>query len=183
LDPETHHYEFGPYRIDSTERLLRRGDELISLPPKVIDTLLVLVSNSGRMVEKEALMQTVWPDITVEPNSIAKNVSLLRKTFGDTSDEPRYIETISKRGYRFVAIVRSSSAAVDERASPPVPPVLSYYKVAVAVLAVGLGLFLTWAYFHDRSLHSLVVLPLADLSPNPQDFFAKGMTEALHQPR
>jgi DNA-binding winged helix-turn-helix (wHTH) protein len=89
LDPETHYYEFGPYRIDTTERLLRLGDELISLPPKVIDTLLVLVSNSGRMVEKMALMQAVWPDTNVVENALTKNISLLRQTFDHSSDEPR----------------------------------------------------------------------------------------------
>ena len=105
--PAIEGYEFGPYRIDTGERLLRRGDELISLPPKVADTLLVLVRSAGRMVDKGDLMKAVWPDTFVEEGALTRNISLLRKTLGDTGDEAAYIETIPRRGYRFVAPVRT----------------------------------------------------------------------------
>ena len=105
--PAIEGYEFGPYRIDTGERLLHRGDELISLPPKVAGTLLVLVRSAGRMVDKGDLMKAVWPDTFVEEGALTRNISLLRKTFGDTGDESVYIETIPKRGYRFVAPVRA----------------------------------------------------------------------------
>lgn len=100
-------YEFGPYRIDSSERLLRRGDELISLPPKVACTLIALVENAGRMIDKGDLMKTVWPDTFVEEGALTRNISLLRKTLGDTGEQPAYIETIPRRGYRFIAPVRT----------------------------------------------------------------------------
>jgi DNA-binding winged helix-turn-helix (wHTH) protein/TolB-like protein/Tfp pilus assembly protein PilF len=105
--PAIEGYEFGPYRIDTGERLLHRGDELISLPPKVVGTLLVLVRSAGRMVDKGDLMKAVWPDTFVEEGALTRNISLLRKTLGDTGDEAAYIETIPKRGYRFVAPVRT----------------------------------------------------------------------------
>src|SRR6202043_1934112 len=108
-------YEFGPYRIDSGERLLRRGEELVALSPKIIATLVVLIENAGRMVEKAELMKSVWPDPFVEEGALTRNISLLRKTLGDTGDEPVYIETIPKRGYRFVASVRVVEA---ERPDP-----------------------------------------------------------------
>ena len=103
--PETVGYEFGPYRIDTRERLLRRGDELIPLPPKVGATLLALVGSGGRMLEKGDLLKTVWPDTFVEEGALTRNISLLRKTLGDSGDPPAYIETIPRRGYRFVAAV------------------------------------------------------------------------------
>src|SRR6516162_4692412 len=103
-------YEFGPYRMDADERLLRRGDTLIALPPKVAGTLLVLVQHAGRMVDKDDLIKAVWPDTFVEEGALTRNISLLRKTLGDTGGdtdgEATYIETIPKRGYRFVAAVR-----------------------------------------------------------------------------
>jgi DNA-binding winged helix-turn-helix (wHTH) protein/TolB-like protein/Tfp pilus assembly protein PilF len=109
-------YEFGPYRIDSSERLLWRGDELVPLPPKVADTLLALVQNAGRMVDKGDLMKAVWPDTFVEDGALTRNISLLRKTLGDPGDEAAYIETFPKRGYRFVAPVRSVGEPVGEPA-------------------------------------------------------------------
>ena len=119
-------YEFGPYRIDTGERLLRRGEELIPLPPKVAGTLLVLVRNAGRMVDKADLMKAVWPDTFVEEGALTRNISLLRRTLGDMGDEAAYIETIPKRGYRFVAHVRTvpvepaGAARVESRNTHPV---------------------------------------------------------------
>jgi DNA-binding winged helix-turn-helix (wHTH) protein/TolB-like protein/Tfp pilus assembly protein PilF len=100
-------YEFGPYRIETGERLLHRGEELVPLPPKVAETLLVLVQNAGRMVDKNDLLKAVWPDTFVEEGALTRNISLLRKTLGDAGDNPTFIETIPKRGYRFVAPVQS----------------------------------------------------------------------------
>ena len=124
--PAIERYEFGPYRIDTGERLLHRGDELISLPPKVAGTLLVLVRSAGRMVDKGDLMKAVWPDTFVEEGALTRNISLLRKTLGDTGDEAAYIETIPRRGYRFVAPVRTvavepaGAAIVEFRNSQPI---------------------------------------------------------------
>ncbi len=119
--PEIEGYEFGPYRIDTDERLLRRGDELISLPPKVVSTLLVLVRSAGRMVDKSDLMKAVWPDTFVEEGALTRNISLLRKTLGDMGDEATYIETIPKRGYRFVAPVRPVTSVPADAANQNFP--------------------------------------------------------------
>lgn len=105
-EPEIQEYRFGPFRIDSGERLLRRSGELVPLPPKAIDTLLVLVAGAGRMVDKSDLMQAVWPDTFVEEGALTRNISLLRKALGDTKEDGGYIETIPKRGYRFAAEVQ-----------------------------------------------------------------------------
>ncbi len=101
-----HYYEFGPFRLNVTEHLLQRGDELVPLTPKVIDTLRVLVENTGHVVEKSALMQELWPDSFVEESSLTQNISLLRRALNEGNGESQYIETIPKRGYRFVADVR-----------------------------------------------------------------------------
>jgi TolB-like protein/Flp pilus assembly protein TadD len=100
-----HLYQFGPYRIDRNERLLRRGADVIPLPPKAIETLLVLASSGGRVVEKDEMIKTVWPDTFVEEGGLARNISLLRRVLGDDTDNTHYIETIARRGYRFIAPV------------------------------------------------------------------------------
>ncbi len=107
--PEKHLYEFGPFRIEQGERLLRRGTEVIPLAPKAIETLLVLASSGGRVVEKEELIQRVWPDTFVEEGGLARNISLLRRVLGEGPADHQYIETIPRRGYRFVAPVSEAS--------------------------------------------------------------------------
>ena len=101
-----HFYEFGPFRVDATERLLLRDGVPVPLTPKAFDTLMVLIENSGRLVEKDELMKRLWPDTFVEDANLAHNISLLRKAFSNGSDDHEYIQTVSRRGYRFVVSVR-----------------------------------------------------------------------------
>ncbi len=113
-------YGFGPFRIDPTERTLLSGNDPVPLTPKVFDTLLVLVENSGHVLGKNELMQKVWPDSFVEENNLAQNISVLRKVLGEGAEGLKYIETVPKRGYRFVASVEEvwdeeSSLIVRER--------------------------------------------------------------------
>ncbi len=100
-----HLYEFGPFRLDATERLLLRDEQHVPLTPKAFETLLVLVEHGGHVIDKDELMKKVWPNTFVEEVNLAKNVSSLRKILGHEHSE-NYIETIPKRGYRFVAGVR-----------------------------------------------------------------------------
>src|SRR5262245_8634094 len=109
-----HFYEFGPFRLDAVERLLSREGIPIPLTPKAFDLLLTLVEQPGHLLAKEELMQAVWPDTFVEENSLAWNISNLRKTLGDGENGLRYIETVPKRGYRFVAHLRTLGDATIE---------------------------------------------------------------------
>ncbi|HEY8224270.1 MAG TPA: transcriptional regulator, partial [Pyrinomonadaceae bacterium] len=90
-------YEFGPFQINTRERILLREGKRISLKPKVYETLIVLIRNSGRVLEKEEIMKQVWPDTFVEENNLTGNIFALRRAFG----EHDYIETVPRRGYRF----------------------------------------------------------------------------------
>src|SRR3974377_1535962 len=99
-------YEFGPFRLDSTGRVLFRGDEALSISPKAADVLLLLVRNPGSVVEKKELLNTVWHDAIVEEGSLTRTISILRK-FLQTGDHQReFIATVSKRGYRFMLPVK-----------------------------------------------------------------------------
>jgi DNA-binding winged helix-turn-helix (wHTH) protein/TolB-like protein len=90
----------------------------VPLKPKVFDTLLVLVENSGRVVDKEELMQLIWPDVAVEENNLTQNISAIRKSLGDRQNEHRYVLTVPGRGYRFVADVRKTPNADEAQATP-----------------------------------------------------------------
>ena len=107
-------YEFGPFRIDAADRLLLRDGEPVLLAPKVFDTLMALVQQPGRILEKDELMREVWPDSFVEEANLAHNVFTLRKALGEEKTSSKYIETIPRRGYRFVAnVVEMQSDAPD----------------------------------------------------------------------
>jgi TolB-like protein/DNA-binding winged helix-turn-helix (wHTH) protein len=101
-----HLYEFGEFQLDAAERCLLRGGEPVALTPKAFDTLLLLVSRSGHIVEKDELLKEVWPDAFVEEATVAQNIFTLRKALGQGQNGNRFIETVPKRGYRFVAGVR-----------------------------------------------------------------------------
>ena len=106
-------YEFGPFRLDAAERLLLRDGHPVSLTPKAFDTLLALVESSGHIVEKDDLMEKVWPDAVVEESTLAQNVFTLRRALDEGSSEHQYIETIPKHGYRFVAAVKEPGGEAD----------------------------------------------------------------------
>jgi DNA-binding winged helix-turn-helix (wHTH) protein/TolB-like protein/tetratricopeptide (TPR) repeat protein len=103
--------EFGPYRIDREQRLLTKGSSITPLAPKVFDLLLVLAESGGRTLTKESLLKTLWPDSFVEEGSLTRNISTLRKVLGESQEDQKYITTVPKRGYRFVAQVRAVPVA------------------------------------------------------------------------
>ena len=102
-------YEFGPFLLDATDRVLYRDGQIRSVTPKGFDLLLALVRNAGRVLPKEQLMRDVWPDTFVEDNNLTVNISALRKILDAGSAGPSHIQTVSRRGYRFAADVRTSA--------------------------------------------------------------------------
>jgi TolB-like protein/DNA-binding winged helix-turn-helix (wHTH) protein/Tfp pilus assembly protein PilF len=194
-------YSFQQFRVDAAKRLLFRGDRRIPVSPKVFDTLLVLVENSGRVVEKDELMRLVWPDTVVEENNLNQTISALRKALGEDPTQHRYIVTAPGRGYRFVGPVngsRVSAGAVSERqedqAGRPSSTQRKPERHNLVLLTLALVLILAAAsvtylavWRHREATHtglaairSLAVLPLDNLSRDPaEDYFADGMTDEL----
>jgi DNA-binding winged helix-turn-helix (wHTH) protein/TolB-like protein len=113
-------YEFGPYRLDTEERVLFRHQQPLSLTPKAFDTLLLLVQNGGRVLDKERMLKAIWPNTYVEEANLAVNISALRKVLGEREGGGQYIETIPRRGYRFIAnvtLIEPSTGIVSEAES------------------------------------------------------------------
>ena len=106
--PAKHFYLFDRFRVDALERILFKENREVPLTPKVFDTLLVLLENSNHVLTKKELMQQVWPDSFVEENNLAQNISILRKALGEGKEGEHYIQTVPKRGYRFVGDVRAT---------------------------------------------------------------------------
>src|SRR4030095_4738596 len=106
-------YVFGPFTLDEKERVLLREGQLVPLPAKALKTLLVLVRNSGHVVEKDQLMKEVWPDEFVEEGNLAQHVFMLRKSLGETSESRKYIETVPRRGYRFLEAGRHNDPTIE----------------------------------------------------------------------
>jgi DNA-binding winged helix-turn-helix (wHTH) protein/tetratricopeptide (TPR) repeat protein len=109
-----HSYEFGPFQLDLENRLLSHNGETVALAPKVFEMLLLLIERRGQVVKKEEMMKTLWPDRYVEISNLTQNIFLLRKILGEESGKAQYIETIPKRGYRFIGTVKEIQAEVKE---------------------------------------------------------------------
>ena len=107
---ETHNFEFGEFLLDAKEKVLLRDGKPLSITPKAFQLLFVLLENHGHLVEKDELMKSVWADSFVEEGNITFTIGLLRKLLGDDTKNSRFIETVPKRGYRFIADVRRVEA-------------------------------------------------------------------------
>jgi TolB-like protein/DNA-binding winged helix-turn-helix (wHTH) protein/Tfp pilus assembly protein PilF len=193
-------YKFGPYRLDAAERVLIRDGEPVILPPKDLETLLVLVERAGHIVEKEELLEKVWPGVFIEEGNLARRIFNLRQVLGDSEDGRKYIETIPRRGYRFVAAVRedgdsTASNLAFPRASEPaqttvrveVEPKKTTWWLAALALSVVLAATAILISRHFQPLRNsppqkvmLAVLPFVNLSGDArEDYFADGLTEEM----
>lgn len=157
-------YLFGPFRMEVVERRLLRDGCHVPLTAKVFDILLLLIRNSGRLVHKEELMKEIWPDIVVEENNLTVNMSALRKALGKRDNGPEYIETVPRRGYRFISAVQTVQDESDT---------LGDLRYASAVLEEKVSL-------REQVVNSLAVLPLTNASADPNlEYFSDGISESI----
>jgi TolB-like protein/DNA-binding winged helix-turn-helix (wHTH) protein/Tfp pilus assembly protein PilF len=200
-------YEFGPFRLDPLRRLLLRGGEPVQLAPKALDTLLVLVEQSGRVVEKSELIDRLWPDSFVEEINLTVYISTLRKVLGESPGQHRYIVTVPRRGYSFVAEVREicGDEPIDEVLDRLVYPAGSVgddrpSAAAAAAgqkegrlivlgicLAAALAILVVWVLISTGSNKkldsmagkSIAVLPFKLIGAEDQEYLEFGMADAL----
>jgi len=153
-------FEFNGFALEvHGRRLLRRETgEPIALTAKVFDTLLYLVEHRGEVQSKETLLRAIWPELVVEENNLTQNISTLRQALGETPSENKYIATVARRGYKFVAAVAERDAgapradlAASPRNSAPADPVpksirsrVLWAGAAILVIALSLGAVLSW---------------------------------------
>ena len=136
-------YRFGPFQLHNRESLLYRDGELVSLPPKAVDTLRYLLQHRGQLVTKDELRKAVWQGTFVEEGAIGQNIFRLRRALGSHGDPTAYIETIPKRGYRFIEEIEILPAA-DGAASTTARIPMRFWAVAVAAMALIAAFLVTW---------------------------------------
>src|SRR5215470_1209479 len=107
-------YRFGPFVVDRSRYRVVRGDSTIELTPKLLDLLLHLLDHAGELVTKEQLLDALWANANVTENALAQAVSELREALGDDAGTPRFIKTVSRRGYRFIAPVEAMKTTANE---------------------------------------------------------------------
>ena len=201
-------YAFGDFHLDADERALYRLDgSPVPLTPRVFETLLFLVENDGRILDKERVMAAVWPDTIVEENNLSQHISTLRRVFGDKAGAPRYIATVPGRGYRFVAEVKTleeeemtqparpaQASAAPEVPEPPSTRMTGLPVLAIAAAAALMLIASALIFFGSRDSGSpppppatpalrekgIAVLPFDNLSQSAADaFLADGMQDDI----
>jgi TolB-like protein/DNA-binding winged helix-turn-helix (wHTH) protein/tetratricopeptide (TPR) repeat protein len=187
-------YDFDGFRIDVQRRRLLRNGEPIPITPKALETLLTLVENRGRVVEKDDLIRRLWPDTAVEEANLTQNVFVVRKTLGEAPGEQKFVATLARRGYQFVGEVRAVTAEDDQtvlesRPASRLNPFMRRNRVAlgvltIAVVAVAVALAVAWSRWRSAGnashISAIAVLPFRNVSADPeQEYFADGMTDAV----
>jgi len=189
MPPDDPDREFGPFRLSFHPKRLAQDGAEVSLTPKALDTLAVLVSRPGELIEKQDLMKAVWGDVFVDESTLTQNIFTIRKVLG----EGRYIETVPRRGYRFVAPVREVRGTPErhsmivawhgrqpEKSRMPA----GGWRVLLGLLAIGLIGALVWSLWArttppSTGVHSLAVLPFVNLGQEKDDYISDGLTEEI----
>ncbi len=189
-------YQFGAFRLDTTDRLLYREGEVVALAPKAFDTLLLLVTNSGQVLGKDEMMKQLWPDTFVEEGTLAQYISLLRKALGNSAS---WIENQPRRGYRFTAPVEEIEAppaelrieehirsrtvieeeVIAEQRRVSRFPIIWAGLTLLGAVAVAAMIWINGREEPRRSFASVAVLPFRTVSDSGNDYLADGITEAL----
>lgn len=186
-----HCYLFDEFTVDCDQKVLLRNGSPLPLAPKVFDTLLILVDNNGRLVEKDELIKQLWPNTFVEESNLTFNIQQVRKILGDNAREPRFIETVAKRGYRFIAEVtktQPNNAAIVESeklsAAEFTPELKKPYLpvvLASSVLFVAAVVFASW-FLKSRPSSAGSLAPLLNTPFKSEKFASSGFVRAVITP-
>jgi len=153
-------YEFSGFRLEEAQQRLLFNGQPVSLKPKILDLLRYLIQSRGQLIAKDDLMREVWPDTIVEENNITVSMSILRKTLGENRHKPQFIETVPRRGYRFVAEV------IEICTDPIVPAEIRHLSIP--------------AEFEEAPIDSLAVLPMGSPEKDSNvEYLSDGITESI----
>ena len=188
-------YEFGDFRLDAREKILARAGEPVEIAPKAFELLSYLVENPGRLLSKDELMNQIWTDSFVEESNLTFNIRQLRVILSDDAHEPKFIKTVRRHGYRFIAEVRKSAVEeerqIRQTATPPVgqsksaapiePPSVpkikkSTFKLLIVsavflIVALGVGAWLSRGYFRQSAAVLSAPFAAEKLSTNGKSKF------------
>lgn len=189
-----HFYDFGNFRLDTKEKILFRDNKPVPLRPKVFATLLVFVEHAGHLLEKDELMQKIWKDQFVEESNLSFNIKVLRRVLDDDAHQPRFIETVPRRGYRFIADVNQTSDYVvvkaESGASLGLPQAIAfpsrfkraYLSIAVFSVVVLAGLSAVFWFFQRNHAASGLSAPILSKPFKSENFLSSGTERAVITP-
>jgi DNA-binding winged helix-turn-helix (wHTH) protein/TolB-like protein/Flp pilus assembly protein TadD len=191
-------YKFGTFSVDESERQLLRNGVPISVTTKAFETLLLLVQRSGHLVERSEIIKAVWPGSFVEEGNLSVTIYMLRKALGDDGVELKYIETVAKRGYRFIGDARLVTTPEEQLSSSVfkrsfvLPARLRRYAsstgivfrivfLTFVVMTVAFTVVRAWKQNEaGTKIRSLAVLPFRTWNPDvTQDYFRLGLADAI----
>ncbi|HET9712212.1 MAG TPA: tetratricopeptide repeat protein [Pyrinomonadaceae bacterium] len=153
-------YEFSGFRLEEAQQRLLFNGEPVALKPKILDLLRYLIQSRGQLIAKDDLMREVWPDTIVEENNITVSMSILRKTLGENRQKPRFIQTVPRRGYRFVA----------EVIELPTDPIVVGEPHKITIVTES----------EEAPIDSLAVLPMGNPEKDPNvEYLSDGITESI----
>ena len=202
MRPDQNIFEFDDLEIDCNNFRVRKAGRDVTVTPRAFDVLMLLVRNGGRVVEKQEIFDNVWKDTFVSDNALSKVVKEIRQALDDDAANPRYIETVPKRGYRLIAQVAiSEPEPVAVRKNPVIDSqaaeaqrgrsIISNRSVfALLVLIIGLGTFAFYYFIQGKTsveseatdvpIDSIAVLPFENAAQDPNaDYLSEGMAESL----
>jgi len=193
---------FGDYVLErSQKRLLRSDGTVLELTPRLFNALQLFVDSAGQLIEKDTLMRVLWPGLVVEENNLSQVVSSLRKALGDDAQGSRFIQTVPRRGFRFVAKVEAvaelppgpgltaspkaeaQAASVEPTTGPAAPPTRRWLLATAAAAVAGVAATAWWAErrsLQDGATATLAVLPFKPLTADGRDELLEiGMADSL----
>lgn len=184
-----HFYEFENFRLDPKEKILFRDDQPVPLTPKVFETLQIFVEHAGRLLEKDELMRKIWEDRFVEESNLTFNIKMLRRTLNDDAHQPRFIETVPRRGYRFIAQVNqrvNGSTPGFTNIEPARQPTTdrirrSYLLIASLLVLIG-AISVGFWFSHSAMNASAPSVPLLSTPFKSESVLSTGTTNAVITP-
>jgi TolB-like protein/DNA-binding winged helix-turn-helix (wHTH) protein/Tfp pilus assembly protein PilF len=189
--PSTRLY-FGPFELDPHTGELSKSGQPVKLPPQPTKLLIFLASRSGELVTRDEIKESLWGADTFVDFEQGLNfcIKKIRSSLGDSADQPEFIQTLPKRGYRFIGSARTESPAVPPATVPRRRKTALPFGLVFLAAGVTVALIFAfdWDHLRDRwfggasahRIESLAVLPLRNLSPDPeQEYFSDGMTDEL----
>ncbi len=185
-----HSYRFGEFTVDREQKVLLRNGSPLPMAPKVFDTLLILVDNGGRIVEKKELMNRLWPDSFVEESNLTFNIQQLRKALGDNARQPRFIETVARRGYRFIAEVTENPSSIAPKVESKSPSAnlfgparkRSYLSIAALSILVVASVVIALWFARSRNAASVRSAPILSAPFKSEKFATGGVVRAVITP-
>ena len=189
--PDKRIYRFDGFTVDAKDFVVEKDGEIVALTPRAFDVLRLLLSHAGHVVEKRQMFDTVWKESFVTDNALTKIIKELRHALGDSADDPRYIETVPKRGYRFIGLLEDTprfheAEVLPESADESSPHSSAPSRIALTLVAVVFFVAVAGWFAYTRvartndSPSAIAVLPFKPLDAESRDESLElGMAETL----